>query len=186
MSRASNARVFWSTAVPFGLAMAIPRFGHFPILYSVAIATVTGALFGGAMVWMQQRAERRLQDQGIDPSDLSPVQERSEEIDGDLESVYSASRRALQALRKVRLVKDNPVTGELDAKTGMTFNSFGESISVRITGDGPQTTVHISSRPRLSTTTVDGGKAAENIGLFFQHLHSELGAPAPNNRWRGP
>ena len=78
------------------------------------------------------------------------------------------------------------MTGQLDAKTGTTFWSWREAISVRVTGDGPDTTVHISSRPRLSTTVTNNGKAAENVRLFFQYLRSELGTPAPNNRWRGP
>ena len=186
MSRASSTRVFWATAVPFGVAMAVFRMGHMPTAYAVGIGVVLGSLFGGASVWMQKRAELRLKTQGIDPGDLAPVQERSEEIAGDLASVYQASRNALLKLRKLRLVKEDPVTGQLDAKTGSTLWSWGETISVRVTGDGSATTVHISSRPRLSTTVADSGKAVENVGLFFQHLHSELGAPAPNNRWRGP
>jgi hypothetical protein len=186
MSQVSSARLFLATAVPFAVAMVVFRIGHMPIAYAVSVGVVLGSLFGGASVWMQKRAEHRLEAQGIDPGDLAPVQERSEEIPGDLASVYQASRNALLKLRKLRLVKDDPVTGQLDAKTGSTFWSWGETISVRVTGDGPDTTVHISSRPRLSTTVTDSGKAVENVGLFFRYLHSELGAPAPNNRWRGP
>jgi hypothetical protein len=186
VSRVSSARVFLATAVPLGVAMAVFRLGHMPTGYAVSIGVILGALFGGASVWMQKRAEHRLEAQGIDPGDLAPVQERSEEIPADLASVYQASRNALLKLRKLRLVKDDPVTGQLEAKTGTTFWSWGETISVQVTGDGPDTTVRISSRPRLSTTVTDSGKAAENVGLFFQHLRSELGAPSPNNRWRGP
>jgi hypothetical protein len=186
VSRVSRARVFWGTAIPFGVAMGVIRLGHFSTLYSVGTGVVMGSIFGGISVWRQSRTERRLEAQGIDPGDLEPVRERSEEVDGDLTSVYEASRRALLKLQKLRLVKDDAVTGELDAKTAATWNSWGELISVRVTGNGPHTTVHISSRPRLSTTVVDGGKSVENVALFFQYLHSDLTAPAPNNRSRGP
>jgi len=186
VSRVSGARVFLGTAVPFGVAMCVARVGHYPLAYSIGTGLVMGSIFGGLMLWLQRRAESRLEAEGLDPGDLEPMQERSEEIRADLASVYQASRGALLKLRKLRLVKDDPVTGQLDAKTGSTFWSWGEIISVRVTGDGPDTTVHISSRPKLITTTVDHGKSAENVGLFFKYLHSELGAPAPNNRWRGP
>jgi len=184
--RVSSARVFWSTAVPFGVAMCVFRLGHFPMLYAVGMGIVMGSLFGGVSLWMQRGAERRLEAQGIDPGDLAPVQERSEEINGDLALVYEASRRALLNLHKLRIVKEDPVTGKLDAKTGAGWYSWGESVSVRVTGDGPQTTVHICSKPRLSTAVVDNGKSVENVALFFQRLRSELAAPAPNNRSRGP
>ena len=98
MSQGSSARVFWATAVPFGVAMAVFRMGHMPTGYAVSIGVVLGSLFGGAAVWMQKRAELRLEAQGIDPSDLAPVQERSEEIPADLASVYQASRNALLKL----------------------------------------------------------------------------------------
>ena len=186
MARLFRVKVFLGTAIPFGIAIAIPRVGRLSLPYVVGIGVITGALFGGVMVWWTSRSVRRLTAEGIDPGTMDPAQERSIEVVGDLATVYQSCRCALLKLKKLKLVKENPVTGELDAKTGVSWQSFGEVISVRITGDGPNATVHISSKPRLSTSTVDLGKGVENVALFVRYLLSEVPAAAPNNRWRGP
>lgn len=181
----ATARAFWGTGVPFGILVALFALEWFPALLAVGLGVVAGALLGGIFVWIQKRSGRRLKSRGIDPGDLAPVQERSEEIDRDLEPVYEAARRALMTFPDMTLVKDNAITGELDGRMGSN-RSWGESISVRVTGDGPQTTVHISSRPRLRVTLVDGGKAVEIVALFFERLRSQLAAAAPDNRVSEP
>jgi hypothetical protein len=67
MSRVSTVRVFWGSAVPFGVAVGVLRLGHFPTVYAVSMGVVIGALFGGLSVWMQKRAVHSLEVQGIDP-----------------------------------------------------------------------------------------------------------------------
>ena len=179
----TTARAFWVTGVPFGVLVALFALERFPLLPAIGSGLLAGGLLGGIFVWIQQRSGRRLRARGIDPGDLAPVQERSEEIDQDLESVYQAARRALMSFPNMKLVKDNALTGELDGRTGSTaFTNWGELISVRVTGDGPQTTVHISSRPRLSTTVVDGGKGVETVALFFERLRSQLTAQSSDDR----
>jgi len=183
----SSLKVFFATGVPFGVAMMVPGYGRLPLLYTVTKGIVMGAICGAMMVWLRGRAERRLKEQGIEPGTADPVQEASVEVAGSLSVVYEASKRALLSLRKARLTRDEPITGELEGRTGVTWRSFGELISVRITGDGPDATVHVTSKPRLSTVTTDlSGKNTENVALFLRHLSSELPAATPNNRWRGP
>lgn len=165
--------------------MALPRLGHFHLPYVVGIGVVMGSLFGGAMAWTASRSARRLKAQGIDPGNMEPDQDRSVEVVGTLATVHEASRRALLTLNKLKLLKDDSLTGQLDARTGGSWRSFGENITVRITGDGPNATVHISTRPRLSTTTTDGGKGVENVGLFVRSLLSQVPQAAPNNRSSG-
>jgi hypothetical protein len=187
MPAPSRLKVFLATAVPFGAAMMVPGYGRFPLVYTVTKGIILGAIFGGMMAWFRARAERRLKALGVDPATAEPVQEASVEVVGGLSEVYEASKRALLSLRKARLTRDEPITGELEGRTGVTGWSFGELITVQITGDGPDATVHVVSKPRLSTVTTDlSGKNAENVALILRHLCSELPAAAPNNRWRGP
>jgi hypothetical protein len=187
MASASRAKVFWRSAIPFGIAMAVVRAGHFPLGYTIGTGVALGALFGALMVWLNDRAVRRLAAQGIESGNGEPLQEASVEVVGDISLVHEASRRALLKLRKLRLIRDNPITGELDASTGVTWASFGEAISVRIAGDGPDATVHIASKPRLFTATVDpAGKNSENVALFLRYLLLEVPKAAPNQRLERP
>jgi hypothetical protein len=184
VSGTSSARVFFGMAVPFGVTAWVSHVGY-STPYKVGVSLLMGVLAGGIALWMQRRTERRLAAQGIDPGDLAPEQARSEEINADLSSVYEASRRAVLKLKKSRITRENSVTGEIDAKTGLTFRSVGETISVRITGDGPRTTVRASSKPLLPTIVMDDGKGVENVTLFFRSLHADVDDPAPNHRWSG-
>jgi len=170
----SRLKIFLATAVPFGVAMMVPGFGRLPLLYTVTKESP------GRDLWRHEdlaprRAERRLKTQGIEPGTADPVQEASVEVVGGLSEVYEASKRALLSLRKARLTRDEPITGKLQGRTGVTWSSFGELITVQITGDGPDATVHVVSKPRLSTVRTDlSGKNTENVALFLRHLCSEL------------
>ena len=135
------------------------------------------------MLWLHDRAVRRLTKQGIESGDMAPIQERSVEVVGDFETIRAACRRALLQLPKSKLISDDPITGDLEATTGMTWNSFAAKVLVRIAGDGDCATVHVTSSPRLSTATVDtGGKSTENVALFLRLLLSEVPKAAPNKR----
>src|SRR5580704_1647642 len=120
MPAPSRLKVFLATAVPFGAAMMVPGYGRFPLVYTVTKGIILGAIFGGMMTWLRARAERRLKALGVDPATADPVQEASVEVVGSLSEVYEASKRALLSLRKARLTRDEPITGELEGRTGVT------------------------------------------------------------------
>jgi hypothetical protein len=183
VSNFSRSRLFWGSALSIALATGIPRLQHSRPVIVLITSVIGGLLFGRFILWMTDRNMRHLTDQGIDPGDMQPTQSGSIEVEGDLASVYTACRRSLLRLRKLEVTNENPITGELSAKTGCTWRSFGEKISVSITGDGPNATVHIESKPRLSTTQADYGKGVENVALFTRYLLSDLGETTPNNRW---
>lgn len=149
-------------------------------------SVISGLLFGGFVLWNSDRHMRRLTAEGVDPGNMEPIQSSSIEVKGDLASVYEACRRSLMKLKKLRITSENPTTGQLSAKVGCTWRSFGETISVSITGDGPDATVHIESKPRLSTTQADWGKGVENVALFKRYLVAELAPAATSNRREQP
>lgn len=185
MRRFSRTRLFLGTAIPFGVAMALLRIGQLPLPYLLALGVISGALFGGVITWWANRSFHRLTDEGIDAGDIQPAQQRSVEVRGDVNTVHDACRRSLLRLPKLTLVKDSQVTGELDAKTGASWKGFGESISVRITGDGPNATVHISTEPRVGASPADYGQGVQNVALFLRYLLSEIPEAVSNHRRAG-
>ena len=100
----------------------------------------------------------------------APVQVREVDIDCPVTAAFDASVRALQRIPKLKVVREDPLTHEIDAKVGATFWSFGERLTVRLAGRGDTTKVTVRSQPRLSTTTVDYGKAVQNVELFARFL----------------
>lgn len=174
MRKFSRTKLFFGTAIPFGVAVAMFRIGQLSLPYLLALGAISGALLGGAITWWANRSSHRLTVERIGPGGRQPTQERSVEVRGDVNTVHDACRRSLLKLPKLTLVKDSQVTGELDARTGASWNGFGESISVRITGDGPNATVHISTEPRLGIPAADHGHEAESVALFLRYLLSEI------------
>lgn len=60
---------------------------------------------------------------------------------------------------------------------GMSWASYGEKITVTLTGTAGGTQVHILSECGMPTQIVDYGKNASNVRAIFQYL--EKGLPAP-------
>ena len=59
---------------------------------------------------------------------------------------------------------------QITAAAGMTWQSFGERISVDISPAAMGSSVRISSRPKVASNTMDGGKGFENVELFAKAL----------------
>jgi hypothetical protein len=151
--------------------MAVPRLFHGQYALAGIFAVVGGAISGALFAWMNSLAERRLARQGITPTNTDPIQVRELEIKCPADAAFDLSIRALQGIPKLRVVRQDSTSHEIDAKVGVTFWSFGESVTVRLEALGRNSTrVIIRSQPRLSTTTVDWGKAAQNVELFVRSL----------------
>jgi len=163
--------VFWRAAIPFGIAMGVMQLVQGRWLAAAISAAIGGSLFGGWMVWKDRRARRKLPGKGIRATDLNPIRERSKEIAKSSDEAFEASRRALLTTPKLKIVSERRENGELHAKTGMTWRGFGEVLTVRVLATGRSLSrVTIRSEPKLKTTTVDYGKAVENVETFLAHL----------------
>jgi hypothetical protein len=133
-------------------------------------ALIAGLLFGIPMALYQRRGERRLEKLGISAGDMKPAQERTISLPVDANVAIEKAKGALLAIRKVRSDSIKSNGSQITATTGMTWQSIGEKISVDILPDVAGSTVRISSRPKLATTSMDGGKGRENVELFVKAL----------------
>ena len=60
MAMPSRGKQFFLLSIPFGALIAIPRLGHLPIPYVIAIWIVSGSLFGGFIVLLDSLPPRSL------------------------------------------------------------------------------------------------------------------------------
>jgi hypothetical protein len=125
------------------------------------------------MAWYQARSEKRLQRLGLSATDMSPVQSRSIVLPRGVDDAMQEARRALESVRKLKGESIEITTGRITAKTGMTWQSIGESITVEVSPSEGGSLVRISSQPRLTTTVMDGGKGRENVEIFAKVLAQE-------------
>jgi hypothetical protein len=82
-------------------------------------------------------------------------------------------QKCIEALRKmkVRVTAIDSKTGAVEAKTGPTWRSWGEIITIQISESGSgEYAVHTKSRARLEGTLSDWGKSASNVDRFFNEL----------------
>lgn len=131
---------------------------------------IAGLLFGIAMAFVQRRGERRLQKLGLRVGDMQPAQERTISLPVDANMAMEKAKSALAAIRKIRSDSIKATGSKITATTGMTWQSFGERIDVDILPTAAGSSVRISSRPKVATTTMDSGKGYENVELFAKAL----------------
>ena len=176
-----DTKIFWRATVIFGSAMigvaisqGVRNAFSLRIISLVAIASAGGtALAAGATTWLSRHGDARLARQGIDSSYTDPIQERTVELRQSSSAAFDASLSALEAIPGLRILYKNAATGEIGARTGMGWRSFGESVTIqvrRLADD--RSSVRIRSEPRRKATMVDYGKSVENVELFLRQLRS--------------
>lgn len=157
--------------VPFGMAMGGIYYAQHRQVVALLGGVVAGLVFGVAMAALQGRGEKRLQRIGLPVGDMTPVQERTISLTVDPHAAIDRAKDALLVIRKLRPNTIEVGANQISASTGMTWQSFGERISIDVQSTPTGASVHVSSRPRLATTTMDSGKGYENVELFARALN---------------
>jgi hypothetical protein len=156
--------------VPFGLAMGVffclQTRQPGAMVGGVVGGIVSGLLFGVAIAMYQRRGERRLRKLGVSAGDMRPAQERTIALPADANAAMKKAKNALAVIRKIQSDSISENGNQVTARTGITWQSFGERISVEVQPTVAGSSVRISSRPKVATTTMDGGKGRENVELF--------------------
>jgi hypothetical protein len=140
------------------------------ILIAVASSGGGALILAGALTWMSRRGTARLARAGFSVTNTDPIQERSVDVALTGAAAFEASLAALQVIPKIRIVREDRDAGEIDARTRMTWRSFGELVTVRVTKIGDDyARVGIRSEP-TGGQKVDYGKSVENVELFLRPI----------------
>src|SRR5579863_7549717 len=114
MPASDHRRVFWRAAVVFGTAMAVPRLFQGQYALAAIFAVVGGAIAGALFAGMNSLAERRLARQGITATNTDPIQVRELDIECPTDVAFDLSIRALQGIPKLRVVRADSTSHEID------------------------------------------------------------------------
>lgn len=152
--------VLVAAGVPFGLVAGL-LFGW---LRGLIEGLVFGLLFSagiGTMALHAQRSSNRRQ---------APRQSGRLHLLGTVDELRGHALEVLRALpaRKVHVDEPNRVTG----RTGTTWRSWGELLSIELEPAAAGTSVVVRSRPRVRTTLVDYGKGRRNVEALTTHLQT--------------
>jgi hypothetical protein len=163
--------VFGAVMAGLGLSQGFRVGFSLRLIFTVAAVSAGGALLvAGALTWMSRRGAANLARQGFDVTNKDPIQERTADVALDAAAAFAASLAALQVIPKLRIAKEDRDAGEIDARTRMTWRSFGELVTVRVTKLGDdRARVRIRSEP-IGRQQWDYGKSVENVELFLRQI----------------
>ncbi len=187
-------RIFLGMAIPFGIVMGgmlagvgvLVDFASEDIDFSVPPALI-GALIGiGSGVFFGMVMSLILGVMHFTRTDTPYVRHRrTYSIGGSLDEAKSICVEAVMSISGAtvnRAAADN----SLLARTGVTWQSFGETIECSFEPAGPnRQIVSVESRPVIKTTLVDYGRNLENIEAISVRM-KELGASELENMVKTP
>ena len=166
-----HLKVFIKGGVLFGLVMSIMHFILMrQIVSSVIMGLLYGSFFGMSMTLIGVWNEKRLNSLGFTTTNMNPIQQREIYVDQLVPQATKLCREALLTIPKLHILSVDTASGFILAKVGMTWLSWGESVTVKLLSHGKGSFVYIRSAPKLRFTIIDSGKGVENVERFVHAL----------------
>ena len=164
------AVIFAAMGLPFGLAagLAVGLFER-SAGAGVAVGVGAGICFGGIMALVVGGADA-LSDRAPQGARPGPRQDMTVPVPAgaDLADRIVSALRSLPA----EIHEAGVSAGRYRARTRWSWKSFGEEVSVQLTGDPSAPQAFVSSRPVVPTTLVDYGKGRSNVATVAAALRS--------------
>jgi hypothetical protein len=167
-----------SRYIKFPLIFAIIHSLVFPLLgWSFVSAFIYGAIFGLVIQFYSDYRTRKALP-GANEEDFGVRQKRNLVLFCDYDQAFDLCLESINYLRKGKLKDKNYLDGIIKAKTGMSWQNWGNKIDFRIIRLTENTTeIEIMTTPVLWTTQVDFGeglKALQTLKEFFDNKNEEI------------
>jgi hypothetical protein len=159
--------IFLATGVPFGLIAGLAAGAFLGMEAGLLTAGAAGLFFGGVMAVVLTSVDA-VSDRAPQSARRGPKQDVTVPVrpGADLADRIVGVLRSLPAE-----IQDVDVpAGRYRARTRVTWKSFGEVVTVQLTGDPSAPHAVISSRPVVPTTLVDYGKGRSNVATVADAL----------------
>lgn len=181
-------KLFLAAAIPYAILMGLL---FFSLPAGVAFGTGFGLVISTIFGTLQHSAYQGKKADG----DRSVNQSRDIEIDVPLTEAFDLCLKALATLHRARVKKADPLSGLIEARTGINWKTYGEKVTFRLFRvDSHTTRIHLASRPRLKTALIDFGRnlyninrlsvflreasASDNLARDYRHLEIEEELPS--------
>ncbi len=127
---------------------------------------IHGVILGSIMTLVVAIVQRFAPKDGIH-------QTRTIDLPLSYDHAFDSCLAAIGTALNGKITTQDRASGLIEARTGMTWKSFGEDILITIREmDENLTQIRIASRPSLFITWVDYGKNSENVEKVFMFLSS--------------
>jgi hypothetical protein len=156
-------KIFLRAGIPFGVFMGC-LFGYLEGAHKGLIAGITsGLLFGTWMSVIFGTVHEVCTKKIYGPGEVNPKQSKAIESNLPFDSGFEKCVNALGHFG-AKITAQDKAQGRIEAKTGMTWKSFGETISIHLDDLKNGTIkIQISSAPVIKTTIMDYGKGRANV-----------------------
>jgi hypothetical protein len=134
---------------------------------------VYGAVFGIGMQLYSDYKVRKIKPDA-EEKDFTPLQNRQVVLLCDYGRAFDLCLESVEILERSKIKTVNKEKGFIKAKTGITWNSWGNIIEFRLRQITEfATEIEILTRPTLKTVTLDNGRALQEIETLTEFFESK-------------
>ncbi len=172
-------KLFLYTGIPYGIFMGIYYSYQGGIYLGCKAGLSSGLLFGcimslilGTLHWVfTKRNKSRSENNSTGVHHI-----RQFELTEKYSKVFEICIQSLEEIKKSKVITEDRRKGLIEAKTGITWKTFGDKIQFVLTKINEDCTkVEVSSRPAVRATLVDYGKNLENIQIIEASSNRNVG-----------
>lgn len=162
-----------------GINLAARNDLHVAITRAAFFAVIFGFIMALIFFTIQNITNRMLHKKGIKSDGVLCVKEIYLNLPFD--KSYEFSLQALTTIKKARILKQDKEHGEIEAKKGTNWKTWGDVISCKVCSiDKDKTRVEITSKPYLPSTLMDYGSNARNVEIIYDFLKQKVGFGSQN------
>jgi hypothetical protein len=166
-------KIFLVTGILYGLSIGILAGFETGVESGIKSGASSGFIFGLFMSLILGTIHKLKTRKMAKAGDVTPTQSATIELGCNLALAFD---KCIQALNQfgAKIELQDKVKSEIKATSGMTWRSWGEVLTVRLSRiDTEKVKIEISSSPKLKMTLVDYGKGRENVEKITKILTSD-------------
>ncbi len=169
-----NLKIFFAGGIPFGIFTAVLYSSLNGINVGLPVGLISGLIFGFLMFiifgYLHSRAVEKIAGDSSEES-MGTCHVRNTELQLPYDRTFDLCIESLNLIRRCRVHEEERSQGKIIARSSINWKTWGDTISLNITGiSNENTAVKVSSRPTSWSTLVDYGKNLENVKTIISFL----------------